>query len=294
MFGLVLSPVSSIMRGIEKIEGMKDKDCTVIDEYIKTVKIRYKSYKLKKYIKGFLRGLLVISGFAITTMTTYNNPYFDGESDSGNIIVWYFSISNNIINLILEKISAFNMDDEKNKIKLLIDEGIKYNDNEDNYALYDNTYIMRQKKLEYFKNTCEMIYDMDSYSFLTRAYDRPAHRDKDINNRKIAKTEFLWKPPTPPENTRKNIEIVNIPNSVNLPSDDSKNKLDKNLDNELETLFAEPDPKDGPKDDPEDVPKDEPEDEPEPEAEASSEPENSSNTNNKNNKNKNKKDPWKA
>ena len=55
MFGLVLSPVSSIMRGIEKIEGMKDKDCTVIDEYIKTVKIRYKSYKLKKYIKGFLR-----------------------------------------------------------------------------------------------------------------------------------------------------------------------------------------------------------------------------------------------
>ena len=95
MFGLVLSPMTSIMRGIEKIEGMKDTDCTTIDEYIKTVNIRYKSYKMKKYMKGFLRALLVVSGFAITTMTTYNNPYFDGESNNANIIVWYFSISNN-------------------------------------------------------------------------------------------------------------------------------------------------------------------------------------------------------
>ena len=38
MFGLVLSPMSSISRGIEKIESMKDRDCTIIDEYIKTVR----------------------------------------------------------------------------------------------------------------------------------------------------------------------------------------------------------------------------------------------------------------
>ena len=126
MFGIVLSPISSIMRGINKIESMKDQDCTIINDYIKTVNIRYKSYKMKRYIKGFFRILLVLSGFAITTMTTYNNPYFDGESNDGNIIVWYFSLSNNIINLILEKISAFDLDDEKNKIKLLIDEGILY------------------------------------------------------------------------------------------------------------------------------------------------------------------------
>ena len=46
---------------------------------------------------------LIGIGFAITTMTTYNNPYFDGESNNVNIIVWYFSLSNNIINLVLEK-----------------------------------------------------------------------------------------------------------------------------------------------------------------------------------------------
>ena len=126
MFGIVISPISSIMRGIEKIESMKDRDCTIIDEYIKTVNIRYKSYKLKKYMKGFLRGLLVFTGFAITTMTTYNNPYFEGDSDEGNIIVWYFSISSNIINLILEKVSGFDLDDDRNKIKLLIEEGLKY------------------------------------------------------------------------------------------------------------------------------------------------------------------------
>ena len=290
MFGLVLSPMSSISRGIDKIESMKDRDCTIIDEYIKTVNIRYKSYKLKKYMKGFLRALLVISGFAITTMTTYNNPYFDGKSDDGNIIVWYFSISNNIINLILEKVSAFDMEDEKNKIKLLIDEGLLYNENKDNYALYPDTHDMKQNKLEYFKNTCEMIYDTDSYSFLTRDYDRPVHKDRYINNRKIAKTEFLWKPPTPPENTKRNIEIVNIPNSVNLPLDDSKNKLDKNLDNnnnELDTIFTEEEP----------VAEPETEAEPEAEPETSSGSEPSSESGNKikntntNTNTKNKK-PW--
>ena len=215
MFGLVLSPISSIMRGIEKIEKMKDRDSTVIDEYIKTVKIRYKSYKLRKYIKGVFRVLLIVSGFAITTMTTYNNPYFDGESDSGNIIVWYFSISNNIINLILEKISAFDLDDDKTKIKLLIDEGILYNDNKENYALYPDKHEMKQKKLEYFKSTCEMIYDMDSYSFLTRDNDRPIHEDNNINTRKNEKMKILWREPTPPENIKKSEQLVNHPNSVN-------------------------------------------------------------------------------
>ena len=215
MFGLVLSPISSIMRGIEKIEKMKDRDSTVIDEYIKTVKIRYKSYKLRQNIKRFFRVLLIVSGFAITTMTTYNNPYFDGESDSGNIIVWYFSISNNIINLILEKISAFDLDDDKTKIKLLIDQGILYNDNKENYALYPDTHEMKQKKLEYFKSTCEMIYDMDSYSFLTRDNDRPIHEDNDINTRKNEKMKILWREPTPPENKKKSKQQMNLPNSVN-------------------------------------------------------------------------------
>ena len=220
MFGLVLSPISSIMRGINKIESMKDQDCTVINDYIKTVNIRYKSYKMKRYIKGFFRILLILSGFAITTMTTYNNPYFDGESNDGNIIVWYFSLSNNIINLVLEKISAFDLDDEKNKIKLLIDEGILYHENKDNYALYSNTHDMKQDKLEYFKKTCEMIYDMDSYSFLTRDYDRPEHI-KEINDRKIEKTGLLWRVPTPEKNNNEGIE-THLPNSVNQDTEESE------------------------------------------------------------------------
>jgi hypothetical protein len=235
MFGIVLSPMTSIMRGINKIENMKDKDCTTIDEYIKTVNIRYKSYKMKKYMKGFLRALLVVSGFAITTMTTYNNPYFDGESNYANIIVWYFSISNNIINLILEKVSAFDLDDEKNKIKLLIDEGLLYNDNKDNYALYPDSYEMKLKKLEYFKNTCEMIYEMDSYSFLTRDYDRPVHI-KDINDRKVKKTSLLWRVPTP-EDSKKNDGIeFNLPNSVPNPDEISSPEDEPEVQPEPESI----------------------------------------------------------
>ena len=50
--------------------------------------------------------------------------------------------------LILEKVSAFDMEDEKNKIKLLIDEGLLYNENKDNYALYPDTHDMKQNKLD--------------------------------------------------------------------------------------------------------------------------------------------------
>ena len=156
---------------------------------------------------------------AISYEIAYNNPYFDGESNDGNIIVWYFSLSNNIINLVLEKISAFDLDDEKNKIKLLIDEGILYHENKDNYALYSNTHEMKQDKLEYFKKTCEMIYDMDSYSFLTRDYDRPEHIKK-INDRKIEKTGLLWRVPTPEKN---NVEVeTHLPNSVNQDTGESE------------------------------------------------------------------------
>ena len=249
MFGLILQPKTSIMRGITKIEDMKDKDCTTIDEYIKSVTVRYKSYKLKKYMKGFLRGLLVVSGFAITTMTTYNNPYFDGESNYANIIVWYFSISNNIINLVLEKVSAFDLDDEKNKIKLLINEGLLYNDNKDNYALYTDEHEMKLKKLEYFKSTCEMIYEMDSYEFLTREYDRPPHI-KFINDKKKKRTEDLWRDANTPDNLKKNRRESQPPNLVNLHVDNS---------NELETTFPEQEQ--------------EPEPEQEPEAEVEPEPE---------------------
>ena len=49
-------------------------------------------------------------------MTTYNNPYFQDNIDTINIIVWYVSISNNIFNLLIEKLNAYDLTTEKMKI----------------------------------------------------------------------------------------------------------------------------------------------------------------------------------
>ena len=86
----------------------------------------------------------------ITTMTTYNNPYFKDNTEFINIMVWYVSISNNIISLMVEKLNGINLADEKLKIKLLITEGIKYDESSENYAFYSDD--MKEKKMIYFKS----------------------------------------------------------------------------------------------------------------------------------------------
>ena len=139
-------PESNIQRSIREIENMVDNNFTNINDYIINVKLQYKAYKTRKYTKNFLRLLLIISGFIITTMTTYNNPYFKDNSDSINILVWYFSISNNIINLILEKFNGYNLEDDKLKIKLLINEGKLYNKNLEDYSFYPLDNSKRKEK----------------------------------------------------------------------------------------------------------------------------------------------------
>ena len=194
-------PKTQIQRDIEVIEKMKDNNFTIIDDYIKNVKLRYKAYHTRQYIKGFLRFILMAGGFAITTMTTYNNPYFAGDSDFVNVVVWYFSISNNIVNIILEKINGYNLEDDKSKIKLLIKEGKLYNNNAEEYSFYpidDHNNTHTTNKMQYFKDVCNEIINSSTYDFLTKHFDDPKHI-KDINKSKVRRYERLWRDFTPPD-----------------------------------------------------------------------------------------------
>ena len=65
---------SSIETRIRELEEMKDRDYTVISNYIKDVKEDYSIYKNRKNLFGFLRIFQILGGFVITTLTTYNNP----------------------------------------------------------------------------------------------------------------------------------------------------------------------------------------------------------------------------
>ena len=150
-------------------------------------------------------------GFAITTMTTYNNPYFAGDSDFVNVVVWYFSISNNIVNIILEKINGYNLEDDKSKIKLLIKEGKLYDNNSEEYSFYpiddpNNTHTTN--KMQYFKDVCNEIINNSTYDFLTRNFDDPKHTTE-INKSKVRRYEKLWRNITPDENNDENNEPSN-------------------------------------------------------------------------------------
>ena len=78
----------------ENLQIMND---STVDRYLNRVQYKYNTLKFKKFSFKFLRFLQVMGGFAITTMTTYNNPYFKENSDKVNIVVWYVSISNNLL-----------------------------------------------------------------------------------------------------------------------------------------------------------------------------------------------------
>lgn len=207
-------PESSIQRSIKELETMEDNNFTNINNYINNVKLQYKAYKTRKYIKGFLRLLLIIGGFTITTMTTYNNPYFKENSDRVNIMVWYFSISNNIVNLILEKLNGYNLEDDKLKIKLLINEGKLYDKNLEDYSFYPIDNSKRKEKMEYFNEKCKKIIDNNSFDFLTRNIFDPEHSIDNINKSKRKRLKNLWIEFTPPNtaDNENNLEVQEINN----------------------------------------------------------------------------------
>lgn len=141
----------------------------------------YKKYKLKKICLYSLRALQTIAGIGITTMTTVNNPYFKDNVNQINIIIWYISISNNLINLSLEKMQKYNIADEKLKIKLLIGEAKKYLDNYKDYSLYDDDI----KKLKYFEKCYNEILGKTPYEYLLYQGRRPSHVDLNVKQKRL-------------------------------------------------------------------------------------------------------------
>ena len=193
-----------------ELEGltMIDTDYTIIMNFKKQLTQMYSSYRSKKRLFSLLRFLQITGGFMITTLTTYNNPYFKDNSDSIGIIVWYISISNNIVNLLTEKLGAYDLSGEKVKLKLMIDEGKLYNKNEKNYSFYSNG--MKEDKLEYFSMMYKQIQQStDPYIFLTRNEKNAEHNDI-IMKSKTKRLSKLWRVLTPPTNKTRPI----IPNEV--------------------------------------------------------------------------------
>ena len=94
---------SNLARDINILE-MSNTELPV--SYMTSLKNLYSTYKTRRNIFRGLRLLQVMGGFTITTLTTYNNPYFKDNTDTINIIVWYISISNNIFNLMIEKLKT--------------------------------------------------------------------------------------------------------------------------------------------------------------------------------------------
>lgn len=186
---------SSIETSIRELEEMKDRDYTVISNYIKDVKEDYSIYKNRKNLFGFLRIFQILGGFVITTLTTYNNPYFKDNTELINIIVWYVSISNNIISLVVEKLNGINLADERLKIKLLITEGIKYDESSENYSLYSED--MKDKKMIYFKKACKSINENSVFGFLTRSETEPPEHIGFIHESKQKRIKNLWRESTP-------------------------------------------------------------------------------------------------
>ena len=186
---------SSIETSIRELEEMKDRDYTVISNYIKDVKEDYSIYKNRKNLFGFLRIFQILGGFVITTLTTYNNPYFKDNTELINIIVWYVSISNNIISLVVEKLNGINLADERLKIKLLITEGIKYDESSENYSFYSED--MKDKKMIYFKKACKSINENSVFGFLTRSETEPPEHLGFIHESKQKRIKNLWRESTP-------------------------------------------------------------------------------------------------
>ena len=143
-----------------------------IKNYRKNIYKLYKKYKIHKIYFYSLRVLQAIAGVGLTAMTTANNPYFKDNINQINIIVWYISISNNVINILLEKTQTNNLTDEKFKIKLLMGEAKKFKDNYKDYSFYNNNY---DNKLKYFEKCCNEIIDKTPYEYLIYQGRRPSH-----------------------------------------------------------------------------------------------------------------------
>ena len=171
-----------LCRNMCSILDLMQGDESELNNYRNNLYSLYKTYKLHKIYLYSLRALQAIAGIGLTTMTTANNPYFKDNIDQINIIIWYISISNNIINILLEKSQSYNITDEKLKIRLLMGEAKKYLDNYKDYSLYNNDQV---NKLRYFEKCCSEIIDRTPYEYLIYQGRRPSHATIDIKQKRL-------------------------------------------------------------------------------------------------------------
>ena len=189
----------------DKIEHLKKdlepKDNYIIQKYLSTLDYNYNLLKLRRKITKSLRFFQFLGGFAITTLTTYNNPYFKDNTEKINIIVWYFSISNNIFNLLIEKMNTYNLTIDKMKIYLLIREGELLLDNKEDYRYYEEDDL---DKIKYFKECYTTIQTNEPYNYLTNNIE---HEKEEINNSRKRRLARVWAVPvpTPPANIGENV-----------------------------------------------------------------------------------------
>ena len=181
------SSITKIINKLETHEPSKDNQIIISfqDDLYKT----YKSYKLKKIYTLCLRFLQVGIGLGMTTLTTTNNPYFKDNTDMISIILWYISISNNLVNLLSENAKKYNIGDEKLKIKLLISESNKYMDNFNDYSIYAED---QESRILYFKKCYQEIMNKTPHEYLLYQGRRPSHATIEAKTRRLEIQKNAW------------------------------------------------------------------------------------------------------
>jgi hypothetical protein len=181
---------NSISNQIEKLDKHEpSKKNPIIITFQDDLYNTYKNYKFKKLYTLFLRFLQGGIGIGITTLTTTNNPYFENNTDMISIILWYISISNNIVNILSENAKKYNIANEKLKIKLLISESNKYMDNFNDYSIYDDDQVSR---IIYFKKCYLEIMNKTPHEYLLYQGRRPSHATIQAKTRKLDIQKDAW------------------------------------------------------------------------------------------------------
>ena len=181
---------SSITKIINKLENHEpSKDNQIIISFQDDLYKTYKSYKLKKIYTLCLRFLQAGIGLGMTTLTTTNNPYFKDNTDMISIILWYISISNNLVNLLSENAKKYNIGDEKLKIKLLISESNKYMDNFNDYSIYAED---QESRILYFKKCYQEIMNKTPHEYLLYQGRRPSHATIEAKTRRLEIQKNAW------------------------------------------------------------------------------------------------------
>ena len=181
-----------LLKGEEVAEGENENPIyknPIVVNYRDELYDLYKKYKFRKMYSIFLRFLQATAGVGITAMTAANNPYFKDNVDQINIILWYVSITNNIVNALLEKTQAYDLPNYKLKINLLVGEAKKFLDNYKDYSLYEDG---SDNKLKYFEKCYNEILKQTPYEYLLYQGRRPSHVSFDARKQRLKILEEAW------------------------------------------------------------------------------------------------------